>query len=151
MPVGAASNAGEALLRMRHANPFYTRSGLVAAVAAGQKATSQQRKWPRLSIWHGGQDRTIDPANGEALAAQWTELHGFDEVPSADDVSRSGIRRRSWGKSGQPAVEFWTLPKMGHGFPVDAATPGGGRAGFGIVDAGIAGAYHIAAFWGLEV
>jgi poly(3-hydroxybutyrate) depolymerase len=149
MPVGAANNAGSALLRMHRANPLYTRAGLARAVLTEQRSSSQRRKWPRLSIWHGGNDLTIDPANGEALAVQWTELHGFGETPSSDEVSRSGVRRRSWGKRDRPSIEFWTFPERGHGFPIDAETPGGGRPGFGVIDAGIAGAYHIAAFWGL--
>jgi poly(hydroxyalkanoate) depolymerase family esterase len=68
MPVGSASNITSALLRMHRANPLATRSTLVAAVRS-QQSSSRSRKWPRISVWHGGQDRTIDPANGEALAA----------------------------------------------------------------------------------
>jgi hypothetical protein len=40
---------------------------------------------------------------------------------------------------------------MGHGFPVDAATAGGGSPGYCVLDAGIPGAYHMAAFFGLEL
>ncbi len=152
MPVGAASNAVSALLRMNSSNPFTTRESLVKAITSNQATSKRSRRtWPRISIWHGEQDRTIDPANGTALAAQWSALHGFAELPSSDDISASGIRRRSWGNANRPSVELWTLPKMGHGFPIDAATPGGGRVAFGVVDARISAAYHIAGFWGLKI
>jgi len=152
MPVGSASNAASALLQMHRASPFTTRKTLSSAITS-QQAMSQRprKKWPRISIWHGEQDRTIDPANGAALAAQWSELHGFPELPGFDEVAASGIRRRCWGTAKRPAVEWWTLPEMGHGFPVDTAASGAGRAAFGVVDAGISAAFHIAAFWGLEV
>lgn len=151
MPVGSASNAASALLHMHHANSFTTRETLVSAITSKQKTTQRPRKWPRISIWHGERDRTIDPANGAALAAQWSGIHGFGEVPSFDDVAASGVRRRTWGEAKRPLVEWWTHPDMGHGFPVDPAIPGGGRAAFGIVDARISGVYHIARFWGLMV
>jgi poly(3-hydroxybutyrate) depolymerase len=48
-------------------------------------------------------------------------------------------------------VDWWTIPHMGHGFPVDEGTQGGGRAAFGVIDARISAAYHIAGFWGLKV
>lgn len=151
MPVGSASNAASALLHMHHANPFTTRETLISAIMSKQTITQRPRKWPRISIWHGERDRAIDPANGAALAVQWSGIHGFGDLPSFDDVAASGIRRRTWGAAKRPLVEWWTLPEMGHGFPVDAAIPGGGRAAFGVVDAGISGAYHIARFWGLEI
>jgi poly(hydroxyalkanoate) depolymerase family esterase len=152
MPVGAASHAASALLRMHRANPFTTRASLVTAITSKQTTSQgQRRNWPRISIWHGDQDRTIDPENGTALAAQWSALHGFEAAPDSDDMSASGIRRRSWGNAKRPSVEWWTLPQAGHGFPIDAETPGGGRPAFGVIDARISAAYHIAGFWGLKV
>lgn len=152
MPVGSASNATAALLRMKRANSFTTRSSLLEAITSKQSTRKFLRKtWPRISIWHGGQDRTIDPGNGTALASQWCALHDLAEVPNSDEIAESGIRRRTWGKANRPSVELWTLPQMGHGFPIDAATPGGGRAAFGVVDARISAAWHIAQFWGLKI
>ncbi len=148
MPVDAAHSTAAAMLRMHHASRFSSRVALADDVRRAAPA-SQNRKWPRLSIWHGGHDRVIDPANGEALAAQWSELHGYGETPNIDDVSATGIRRRIWGTAKRPVVEFWTIPEMGHGFPIDSSLPGGGARGFGIADAGIPAARHIAKFWGI--
>lgn len=151
MPVGAASNAASALIRMHRADAFSSRETLISAVTRQQPVGKRPRKWPRISIWHGERDRHIDPANGTALAAQWSGVHGFAETPSADEVAASGIRRRSWGTPKRTMVEWWTLPEMGHGFPVDASIPGAGNSAFGVIDAGISAAYHIARFWGLQI
>jgi poly(3-hydroxybutyrate) depolymerase len=62
----------------------------------------------------------------------------------------SGARRRAWGRAERPAVELWTIGGMGHGFPVQASTPGGGRPGAWVLEAGVPAARHIAAFWGIE-
>lgn len=149
MPVGAASTSPMALIRMFRADPHRTRAGLAAAVRA--RAPSRGRQpWPRLSIWQGGRDRTVDPANAEVLAAQWSALHGFDEAPSADTAPLPGTRRRQWGRDARPAVELWTIPALAHGFPIDAGRDGVGEVGPWVLDAGIAAARHITAFWGLE-
>ncbi|HEY0419416.1 MAG TPA: PHB depolymerase family esterase, partial [Acetobacteraceae bacterium] len=67
MPVGSAHSPTEALLRMRRANPYRSAGDwLEAARAAGP--TRPPRKYPRLSIWQGSEDRTVVPGNAENLA-----------------------------------------------------------------------------------
>jgi poly(hydroxyalkanoate) depolymerase family esterase len=149
MPVGTASTTAMALLRMHRADSFRGRTTLAAAVRTAAPA-ARTRRWPRLSIWQGGRDRTVDPANAEALAAQWTALHGFDPPPTGDAAPALGVRRRAWGRPARPAVELWTIAHMGHGFPVDPRLADGGRAGPWVVDAGLSAARHIAAFWGID-
>ena len=149
MPVGSARTQMQALLRMRRGNPLRLRQYLAANVraAAPPRAT---RAWPRLSIWQGARDHTVNPVNGEALAAQWSELHGWGAQPNAFDEPAPGVQRRAWGRAARPAVELWTLDEVGHGFPVDPRMPGGGRVGPWVVDAGLSAAQRMAAFWGLE-
>lgn len=149
MPIGAARTSPMALLRMYRADPFRTRAGLVAAVHA-RTAPRSARPWPRLSIWQGGRDRTVDPANAELLAAQWSALHGLTQDPDSDTTPAPGLRRRCWGRAARPAVELCTLPDLAHGFPVDPRLGGGGRPGPWVLDAGVPAAREIAAFWGLH-
>lgn len=149
LPVGSVSHPALALLRMHRADPFRSRTALAAAVRAAVPSRSTQ-PWPRLSIWHGERDRTVSPTNAEALAAQWSALHGFDPWPTRDTLLASGVRRRVWSRSTRTAVELWTLANMGHGFPVDPSIAEGGRAGPWVLDAGISAAQHIAAFWGVD-
>ena len=149
LPVGCARTPLGAALSMRQANLGRTREALADYVRSAARSRSR-RAWPRLSIWQGARDRTVDPGNAEMLAAQWSELHGYGPVPTVDQ-SAAGTRRRARGRPGRPAaVELWTLAGVGHGFPVDAGMPGGGRPGAWVVDVGLCAAQRIAEFWGLE-
>ena len=154
-PVGCARTRMGAMLHMRQAGSQRTRMALAEDVRAASRSRTRPRLhprtvWPRLSIWHGERDRTVDPGNAEALAAQWSELHGHGPVPIRDEVS-PGVRHRSWGRPNRPsAVELWTIAGIGHGFPVDARTQASGRVGPWVVDAGLSAAQAMAAFWGLD-
>jgi feruloyl esterase len=149
MPVGTASNSAMALLRMYRADPYRSRGALAAAVQAALP-TRPTRSWPRLSIWQGGRDRTVNPANAEALAAQWSALHGFDAPPTSETAPAPGVLRRVWGRPARPAVELCPLANIGHGFPVDPRRVEGEREGPWVVNAGLSAAQHIAAFWGID-
>jgi poly(3-hydroxybutyrate) depolymerase len=134
---------------MRRADSRRTRTALAGDVRVAARSQSR-RTWPRLSIWQGDRDRTVDPANAEALAAQWSELHGYGAMPTADEAT-PGVRRRAWGRPNRPpSVELWTIAHVGHGFPVDPHTPDSGRAGAWVVDAGLCAAQLMAAFWTLK-
>jgi poly(hydroxyalkanoate) depolymerase family esterase len=145
MPVGCASNQLGAMRQMRRADTWRTREALAADVRRVTRARTRG-VWPRISIWQGDRDRTIDPANAEVLAAQWSELHGHDAAPATDELM-PGHRRRTWGREDQPpAVELWTLSDIGHGFPIDSDAASGGDVGPWVVDAGLSAARLIAAF-----
>jgi poly(hydroxyalkanoate) depolymerase family esterase len=149
MPAGCAKTQMGAMLHMRQADLFRTRMALANDVRVVTRSKSR-KVWPRLSIWQGERDRTVDPGNAEALAAQWSELHGYSPIPTSDQIT-PGVRRRSWGRPNRPAsVDLWTLQHLGHGFPIDSHATESGRAGAWVVDAGLSAAQLIAAFWGLE-
>ena len=148
MPVGSASSAAGAVLRMRHADIGRTRQALANDVRS-VSGSAMRKSWPRLSIWQGQRDRTVDPGNAEVLAKQWGALQGLDAEPTSDRT-KSGARQREWGQPNRPpAVELWTIAALGHGFPVDNTAPASGRAGAWVIDGGLCAARLIAAFWGL--
>ena len=149
MPVGVASNPAMALLRMRRADRHRSRDSLAAVVAAAAPPRQARRSWPRLSIWQGGRDRTVDPDNAELLAAQWSALHGLAAIPASDAAPLPGARRRCWGTAKKPAVELWTLAEMGHGFPVAAGEAGEGPGPW-VLSAGVSAVQAIADFWQLD-
>ena len=141
LPVHAAEDAHGALLQMRHPQPL-PRADWAARVPAPPGVC-----WPRLSIWHGEADRTVDPANGAALAAQWTALLGLPEAPSAVQFPASNLRRRVWrDDAGAELVEHWTLAGFDHAFPVADGRP----ADPFVLPAGIEAADVMARFWGLD-
>lgn len=149
LPFGAAHDANEALAIMREgAEP--PAGGWTAPVRA---AAASQRPWPRLSVWHGALDRTVNPRNAAALVSQWLALHGITWAPRTTETV-DGARLLRWHDAeGRPAVESWTVAELDHAAPigpgVTEARRRGGIPGAFILDAGIHSTWHIAAGWGL--
>lgn len=144
LPIGSAANVPEALHSMRHAAERPPQEW-------GRRARgkSAHGAWPRISIWHGDADTTVDISNADALIAQWTDLQGVGIVPSSDQKV-AGHRHRIWrNKDSAPVVEAFTVSGMGHGAPLDAGRGGLGQAGLHFPDAGLSSTARIAAFWGL--
>jgi poly(hydroxyalkanoate) depolymerase family esterase len=144
MPVGCAISPAGAILRMRRADKLRSRRGLADDVRAATSFRSR-KAWPRLTIWQGNRDKTVDPGNAEALAIQWTEVHGLNAEVTIDECA-SGFRRRAWGRTNRPpSVELWTFDDLGHRFPVpDAHTMSGTTSGIGAPE-------RMAAFWGIDL
>ncbi len=139
LPVGVATDVGSALARMRAAGGG-SRADLVARAAPARAGGIAWPHMPRLSVWHGGADSTVDPANADALVAQWTGLLGLPEAPDREEDIAPGVRRLAWGQG----VEQWRLAGFGHAFP--AALPGADPF---VLPAPVGGAEAIARFWGL--
>lgn len=144
LPFGCASGVPQALERMR-GQGLPAEASLTRVVRSASPHTGP---WPTLSIWHGQQDHTVVPANGEAVLAQWRGLHGLEVAPSAT-ASLGPHRRRVWRDGdGVARIEAFTIAGMGHGTPIDARD-GMGVPGPHMLEAGISSTRHIAAFWGI--
>ena len=149
IPVGCAKSPMGAMLQMKRADRFRTRRGLADEVRA-VTSFSARKVWPRLTIWQGELDRTVDPGNAESLAAQWSEVHGLSADATIDERD-SGVRRRAWGRPNrQASVDLWTIADLGHGFPLGADAPRKFGVGPWVVSAGISAPERMALFWGLE-
>ncbi len=140
---GIAANVPEAFDRMRG-------HGLKPGPMLAAKITARPKAWPRLSIWQGTTDATVDSANAEAIILQWCAATGLATPPAvSENIGRA--RRRIWrDKAGQPAIECFTIASMGHGTPI--ATTGaeacGSTAPF-MLDVGLSSTRRMAAFWGI--
>jgi poly(hydroxyalkanoate) depolymerase family esterase len=143
LPVGCAEGSGQAMLRMMQAGP--ARSAAEWASAARACAPAQVAAWPRLSVWQGGADHTVNPANADALAAQFAGLHGLHAAPDEESSPDTGLRRRVWrDAAGSAAIEHWSLARMGHGYPVRD-----GREQNWVLPVGVQATEEIARFWGI--
>ena len=115
-------------------------------------ASDHEGPWPRLSVWHGDDDRDVALVNATELVEQWTDVHGADAI--ADETVQVGAhqRERFHDADGEVVVERYSLTDTGHGVPVDPG-PGEaqcGQAGTYFLDVDLCGAQLIAGFWGLE-
>lgn len=142
LPCGAATSVGQAFDAM--ANPPARADGeLGDAVRAGAPYAGP---WPRVSIWHGLEDRTVAPGNADLLVRQWLDVHGATPTPASDDLA-GRTRRRVWTRDGRAVVQAVTIEGMGHGTPLGGAP--GERPGPYMLDVGVSSTREIAAFFGL--
>jgi poly(hydroxyalkanoate) depolymerase family esterase len=116
LPVGAATGTAQALARMADA-------GASAPAAMAERVrraapVGYAGPWPRLIVWHGLNDRVVDPANGRLLASQWATLQALGAALPVE-AGRSA-RCESWGDAAAPAVQLWTLLDEGHVWPANA-------------------------------
>jgi poly(hydroxyalkanoate) depolymerase family esterase len=140
LPYGAAGNVRDALEAMRSA-PLRTPRQWGDVVRG---ASDYQGLWPRVSIWHGALDTTVNVNNAQASVAQWADLQGLSLVTDARQDVVDGAVRLRWGDR----LEVYTMPALGHGVPIDSRDAG--VAAPFILEAGISSTSRIAQFWGLE-
>jgi feruloyl esterase len=148
LPYGAARNVREALDQM-------SQPAALPAAEWGQRVRGASRHrgpWPRVSVWHGSADTTVVPANADAVAQQWVNVHGLAPQPTRTDTI-NGYPRQVWcGPDGEALVESYTVTGMAHGTPLapgDAADQAG-IAGPFLLDAGISSSHRMLEFWGLS-
>jgi len=139
LPFGAAQDVRDALESMRSA-PLHTPAQWGDRVRA---ASDYQGRRPKVSVWHGALDTTVNINNAQAIVAQWADLHGLSLTAARQELVDGAIRL-SWGDR----LELYTLATMGHGTPI--ASSDLGQPGPFILEAGISSSRRIAQFWGLK-
>lgn len=107
--------------------------------------------YPRVILFHGANDFTVQPTASAELVEQWTDVLGTDQT--ADDVATiGGHERRRFVQGGAVVVESWRIASMGHAVTMggaDPAHPCPPMGGTYIEDRGICAAYRAAEFFGL--
>jgi poly(hydroxyalkanoate) depolymerase family esterase len=124
-----------------------------SARALGDRVRAASRHdgpWPKISVWHGGDDPIVNPANADGVLRQWINVHGLSIQPAHEDVV-DGYSRRLWRNARETVIEAFSIDGMGHGVPLatDADAHSCGAAGDFLLDVGISSTYHIARFFGL--
>src|SRR3954467_15679928 len=73
LPFGVATNVREAL------NGMFQSVGRPASELGDlvRSASSHKGPWPKVSVWHGSADRTVNPANADEIVKQWIDVHGL--------------------------------------------------------------------------
>jgi poly(hydroxyalkanoate) depolymerase family esterase len=106
---------------------------------------------PRVSVWQGTADLTVNYANFNETMEQWTNVNGADQTADVSDTVAGYPHKVYNNASGSPVVETYSITSMGHGQPVD---PGSGTTQCGTatgynLDANICASYYIARWFGL--
>ena len=147
LPYGIAGNVREALNGMMQ-SPSRPADALGDLV---RKASEHHGPWPKLSVWHGTADRTVNPANANEIVKQWLDVHGLPMAPMATTEVDGYPREVWWDADGETVIESYTITDMAHGTPLGIADndePYGEEGAF-LIEAGISSSYHIANFFGL--
>jgi feruloyl esterase len=139
IPFGAANDVRDALESMRSA-PLHTPAQWGDMVRA---ACDYHGPRPKISVWHGALDTTVNINNSQAILAQWADLHGLPLTIARQELVDGAIHL-SWSDR----LEAYTLAGLGHGTPI--ASSDLGQPGPFIIEAGISSTRRIAQFWGLK-
>jgi poly(hydroxyalkanoate) depolymerase family esterase len=147
LPFGVAGNMREALRGMMQSAPRPP-TELGNAV---RNASKHKGPWPKVSVWHGSADRTVNPGNADEIVKQWLDVHHLPIVPMSEGMVDGYPRQIWWNTDGETVVESYTITDMAHGTPLGTADNGQriGTEGAFLIEAGISSSYHIANFFGL--
>ena len=147
LPFGVASNVREALNGM-YQSPSRAAGELGDLV---RNASYHKGPWPKLSVWHGSADRTVNPANANEIVKQWLDVHGLPAAPMSEGIVDGYPRQIWWNADGETIIESYTITDMAHGTPLGVADNDEryGAQGAFLIEAGISSSYHIVNFFGL--
>jgi poly(hydroxyalkanoate) depolymerase family esterase len=117
-----------------------------------RNASSHNGSFPRVSIWQGTNDTTVNPVDQLELVDQWTNVLGIDHIPDIEDSIKGQEHKLYKNDNGDALVETVLISGMGHGTPID---PGDGDDQCGtarpyILNVGICSSFHIIKFWGID-
>ena len=117
LPFGVATNVREALSGM-----FQTPSRPATELGDFvRNASNHQGPWPKLSVWHGSADRTVNPANADEIVKQWLDVHQLPAAPMSEGTVDGYPRQVWWNTNGETVVESYTITDMAHGTPLGIA------------------------------
>ena len=114
LPFGVASNVREALNGMFQ-SPSRPAGELGDLV---RNASNHKGPWPKLSVWHGSADRTVNPANANEIVKQWLDVHDLPSAPMSEGTVDGYPRQIWWNADGETVVESYTITDMAHGTPL---------------------------------
>ena len=147
LPYGVATNVREAFNGMMQ-SPTRPSDALGDLV---RNASRHQGPWPKVSVWHGSADRTVNPANADEIIKQWLDVHGLPSDPMSEGMVDGYPHQIWWNADGETIIESYTITDMAHGTPLGTAENDEryGTTGAFLIEAGISSSYHIAHFFGL--
>jgi poly(hydroxyalkanoate) depolymerase family esterase len=147
LPYGVADTMQDALTAMYRApaHPAHQLGDFV------RNASTHAGPWPKISVWHGSADRTVNPANAGEIVKQWVNVHGLPEQPMSEAEVDGYPRQVWWNADGETIVESFTITHMAHGTPLGIGSDEEryGLEGAFLIEAGISSSWHIAQFFGL--
>lgn len=106
---------------------------------------------PRVTIWQGDSDGTVNVRNMTELMEQWTNVNGVDQVADLAETVRTHAHNVYRNAAGAAVVETYKLTGGAHAIAVDPGTAvdQGGMVATYFADYNLFSSYYSAKFWGL--
>jgi poly(hydroxyalkanoate) depolymerase family esterase len=147
LPYGIATNVQQALNGM-YQSPSRPARELGDLV---RNASKHKGPWPKISVWHGSADKTVNPSNADEIVKQWLDVHRLPSTPMSESAVGGYPRAIWWNADGKTIIESYTITDMAHGTPLGIGENDEryGAQGAFMIEAGISSSYHIASFFGL--
>jgi poly(hydroxyalkanoate) depolymerase family esterase len=102
---------------------------------------------PKIAIWQGSADGTVNPTNADELVDQWTNVIGIDQTPDGTETINGTECKSYTDGSGTVLVTRCITPGMDHGVAIDP--PGCGKPAPFILDKDICSSRLSVTLWGL--
>ncbi len=146
LPYGVARNVQDALRVMSRADGRRSKDlGALVPEALGKGSS------PRLAIWHGEADFTVEAGNAHDLAQQWTAVHGLPSAPHRVEPHTFGTRSIWRSATGETLVELNLVRGLGHGTPLSTKGEDAlGKVAPYMLEAGVSSSLEIVRFWGID-
>ncbi len=74
---------------------------------------------PRVQLWHGTADTTLNYNNFGEEIKQWTNVLGVSQTPSETLTPQSSWTETLYGSTSNPAVEAFSIAGAGHVLPIE--------------------------------
>ncbi|MCE3284275.1 MAG: Esterase depolymerase [Steroidobacteraceae bacterium] len=127
----------------------HTREDWGALARSGHPAYEGAR--PRVSIWHGEEDKLLVVSNLAYQRQQWTSALGIDDEPDSTTTVDGYMGQRYEDATHSPRVETFSIPGLGHAVANDPDRTGArcGIAGPYASDVNVCAALWIARWFGI--
>lgn len=73
---------------------------------------------PRVQLWHGTADGTLNFANFGEEIKQWTNVWGVGQTPTSTTTPQSGWTHTTYGSGGTVDVDAYSIAGAGHVLPL---------------------------------
>jgi poly(hydroxyalkanoate) depolymerase family esterase len=73
---------------------------------------------PRMQLWHGTADTTLNYNNFGEEIKQWTNVLGVSQTPSSTGTVNGSWTHTTYGSATSPAVDAYSIAGVGHQLPL---------------------------------
>ncbi|MBF0543211.1 MAG: PHB depolymerase family esterase [Candidatus Riflebacteria bacterium] len=107
--------------------------------------------YPRMVIFHGTKDTTVNPINLQELVKQFTAIHNINQTPTITNTVKGFPHKLYQDEKGQTVVETYEITGMAHGIALDPGTgqDQGGSPGSFALAVGLYSSYYTLVSWGI--